>query len=577
MKKYHLFLALLLVAGIPSLLGLQGLVSAGDPLPVVTTLSAISVANSSATLRGTIIPGGSTGSGWFEYGTTSALGSETLSVVLGSGTQAIEFSHSLTGLNQLTTYYYRAVGENKDGETFGNVMTFTTGTPTPTPTPGVEPKISTDPASNIAATSVTLEGRVTPMSSETSVWFEYGLTDTLGAKTGEQTIASSTAEVSFTHSIMQLLSNTLYYYRAVAKNAVGTSLGDIISFKALTVSSSPSPTVSLSSTVSPTSSPTPTPSTTPAPTPVMVILPVVITDPVSAITPTTTMLHGTVNPNGVAANAWFEYGATPSLGSTAGFRSLPTSFSTTSFGETVVGLLPNTKYYYRIAAHNIYGDILGGIVSFTTGKSMSIAPSSSPKPSPSTSLVILPTPSTAPAQPTGLSPVSGTFSAETRSISLSWHSVAGEAVYAVRVEDKTDSVIRDSSNNCPGDPHYVCLDDVRTTSTTVQVTPGHTYNWWVHAVSTKGPASTRWSKTASGSFSVLKETSVTPSPSEAVGTLSPLVEETPVLSPADLDADLATPDQSKSRLSLLGFVAVAALGGFALAWLIFARDRSKES
>lgn len=564
MKKSYQFLALLLVAGMPSLLGLQSLVSAeAEALPVVTTLSAVSVSESSATVRGTIIPGASMGSGWFEYGTTSALGGVTVSVVLGSGAQPIEFSHSFAGLQQNTTYYYRAVGENKVGRTVGNIMLFTTGKPVPTPTPGEKPNVITD-SPIVTGTSVILKGRVHPMGFDTGVWFEYGLTSELGARVGEQTIFD-TKEVPFSHGVTQLLPNTVYHYRAGAKNAIGTSLGGIISFRTSVAGPSPSPTVSPLPTVSPTPSPTPA---------VRVVLPIVVTDPVSAVAPTSAMVRGTVNPNGVAANTWFEYGTTPALGGTSGFRSLPASFSTASFGQTVGGLAPNTTYYYRVAAQNVYGDIRGGIFSFTTAKA--VPPSVLPVPpvripGAVTPRPVSPTPVPAvqPAQPTNISPESGTFSADTRSVTLTWGLVAGDVIYAVRVEDKTNSTARDPRNNCPGNPHYVCINDIRGTSIAISVTPGHTYAWWVHAV-----AQTRVSKPASGRFSVLQ-----PSPSPIViggsETPSPLVEGAPSPS-SELGANLVTPEQSTNRLRLLGFVAVAALGGFALAWLIFGRDRAKE-
>lgn len=565
MKRSYQFLALLLVAGMPSLIGLQSLVSAeAEALPAVTTLSAVSVAESSATVRGAIVPGASMGSGWFEYGTTSALGSATNPVVLGSGAQPIEFSHSFTGLQQNTTYYYRAVGENRIGRAFGNIMAFTTGTSAPTPTPGEKPRVSTEPP-NVMGTSVILKGRANPMGLDTGVWFEYGLTSDLGARVGEQTIASGTAEVPFTHTVAQLLPNTVYFYRAVAKNAIGTSMGEIISFRTSVTLPSPSPTMSPSPSVSPTPSPTPV---------VRVVLPIVVTDPVSQVAPTSVMVSGTVNPNGVAANTWFEYGPTPALGGASGFRSLPASFSTASFGQTIGGLTPNTTYYYRVAAQNIYGDVRGGIVSFTTTRTTTpIFPAPpvrlpgavTPRPASPT-----PAPAVQPAQPISISPESGTFSADTRSVTLTWGPVAGDVTYAVRVDDKTDSTARDSRNNCPGNPHYVCINGIRGTSIAISVTPGHTYAWWVHAV-----AQARVSKPASGRFGVLQ-----PSPSPIVvggqETPSPLVEGVPSPS-SELGANLVTPEQSTSRLRLLGFVAVAALGGFALAWLIFGRDRTKEN
>lgn len=97
------------------------------------------------------------------------------------------------------------------------------------------------------------------------------------------------------------------------------------------------------------------------------------------------------------------------------------------------------------------------------------------------------------AAPTNLKPNGDEFSNDTEEINLSWDSVKGAKFYAVRLEPssarlepgiKTDE--RNSRNNCPNNPHYLCLNNFDSTSIKVPVKSGNTYNWWVHAIDSNG-------------------------------------------------------------------------------------------
>jgi len=100
-------------------------------------------------------------------------------------------------------------------------------------------------------------------------------------------------------------------------------------------------------------------------------LPSVTTLIASSVTTTAATLNGSVNPNGAATDAWFEYGtdsllssyySTPSQSVGSGSTSLPVS-------HPLSGLAPSTRYYYRVAASNAGGTARGTIVSFTTSVS----------------------------------------------------------------------------------------------------------------------------------------------------------------------------------------------------------------
>ncbi|MDO8601042.1 MAG: hypothetical protein Q7R73_05600 [bacterium] len=81
------------------------------------------------------------------------------------------------------------------------------------------------------------------------------------------------------------------------------------------------------------------------------------------------------------------------------------------------------------------------------------------------------------------SPADGTvFPTATYKIVLRWISKPG-FMYAVRVMDHTNAIVRMEGNNCPpGDQYYACVNGLPdgTASFVVRVSPGHEYSWWLH-------------------------------------------------------------------------------------------------
>jgi lysophospholipase L1-like esterase len=82
------------------------------------------------------------------------------------------------------------------------------------------------------------------------------------------------------------------------------------------------------------------------------------------------VLIGTVNTNGAAADAWFEYGTDAALSTwTATPRQAKQPVSTPiSFRASVQEFSPYTTYYYRAAASNRFGVQRGEIQTFPTGE-----------------------------------------------------------------------------------------------------------------------------------------------------------------------------------------------------------------
>ncbi len=76
------------------------------------------------------------------------------------------------------------------------------------------------------------------------------------------------------------------------------------------------------------------------------------------------VLSGSVNGNGLLTRFWFEWGPTPSLGSTSSVKIIFASANTFLTNTAIVGFQPNTEYHYRIGAFNALGTNHGALQTF---------------------------------------------------------------------------------------------------------------------------------------------------------------------------------------------------------------------
>jgi len=302
--------------------------------PSVQTSAASGVSQTSATLNGQVNPNGANTSYWFEYGTTQSLGQSTGSQGIGSGTSLTSINSYISGLSQNTTYYFRAVAQNSYGTTHGSILSFTTtggGIPG-----GNAPSVQTSAASGVSQTSATLNGQVNPNGANTSYWFEYGTTQSLGQSTSMQGAGAGTSWVNAAANISGLSQNTTYYFRAVAQNNYGKTNGSILSF---TTTGGGGGTGSA---------------------------PSVQTLSATGLSQNAATLNGAINPNGASTYYWFEYGTTQGLGQTTAAQSLGAGTTSQNIAGYISGLAQNTTYYFRAAGQNSYGTNRGAILSFTT-------------------------------------------------------------------------------------------------------------------------------------------------------------------------------------------------------------------
>jgi hypothetical protein len=89
------------------------------------------------------------------------------------------------------------------------------------------PEVNTGPASVLSSDSVNLTGLVNPNDQSAEYYFEYGSTPDLGDVTNDYVVQE---ESTIVIKVEALDPETIYYYRIVAANSVGTSYGRTASF-----------------------------------------------------------------------------------------------------------------------------------------------------------------------------------------------------------------------------------------------------------------------------------------------------------------------------------------------------------
>ena len=97
--------------------------------PSALTTAATGVSSNSGTLNGLVNPRGMDTTYYFEYGPSTAYGTQTGTFSAGNGTSALAVSNQLANLSAGTTYHFRVVAMNADGTTRGNDLSFSTTGP----------------------------------------------------------------------------------------------------------------------------------------------------------------------------------------------------------------------------------------------------------------------------------------------------------------------------------------------------------------------------------------------------------------------------------------------------------------
>ena len=183
------------------------------------------------------------------------------------------------------------------------------------------PTATTEPATDVQRTSATLNGTVDPNDAATTYRFEYGTTAALGQATPEQDAGSGGDPVPAEAALDGLSPDTTYHYELVATNTNGTTRGGVKTFR--TEQAPRAPGVTRTGTAQ--------------------------NGPDSAI------VRSTIDPNGAETTYQFEYGRTRSFGSRTPDRTLAEGETGVDVTETLAGLQPFRRYYFRLVATNSAG------------------------------------------------------------------------------------------------------------------------------------------------------------------------------------------------------------------------------
>lgn len=298
--------------------------------PEAETGPATEVKRTSAVLNATVNPDGlNVTECTFEYGTTESLGSDIQCAYLpGAGESGVPVYTVAEGLEEHTTYYYKIKVKNTDGTVRGALEEFTTKP--------AAPSVSTEPPSAVTEHTAKLNGVVNPNGAEvTECYFELSTHVRLGAA---RTVAckslpgSGEREVPVSAAIEELEKGETYYYRLVAVNAYGVTVGRREVFE-----------------------------TPPA-------APIVSTGEVVEVKraggEVSVTLSGSVNPLGKEiTKCEFLYGTTKSHLENAGHAECnhtPAGEEPVRVRATATGLKESKKYYYELVAASEAGEGLGG-------------------------------------------------------------------------------------------------------------------------------------------------------------------------------------------------------------------------
>jgi hypothetical protein len=109
--------------------------------------------------------------------------------------------------------------------------------------------------------------------------------------------------------------------------------------------------------------------------------PLVTTGGAAQVTITTATLTGTVNPRGLTTSYFFQYGTTTAYGTRTPSTSAGKGGAALAAAAQVTGLAPNTRYHYRLLAHNSDGTIAGNDRTFRTPRQpLGLALAAAPNP-----------------------------------------------------------------------------------------------------------------------------------------------------------------------------------------------------
>jgi hypothetical protein len=178
----------------------------------------------SATLNGTVSRDGATITECnFEWGATAAYGEEAqcaeTPAQIEAGVEPVPVHADITGLAENTPYHFRLVVSYSGGSDAGLDVAFTTAN---------RPLIDSAYTSNLTSSSVDLNAEINPNGFDTTYRFEWGTSTSYAnsVPVPDEDIGSATNDLPVSQHLSGLSAGTVYHWRVVATNAIGTRTGE---------------------------------------------------------------------------------------------------------------------------------------------------------------------------------------------------------------------------------------------------------------------------------------------------------------------------------------------------------------
>jgi hypothetical protein len=282
---------------------------------------------------------------WFQYGTTPALGATTPAKQVAGGA-LVPVEATLEGLPPDEIYYYRTVAEGETDRGQPDLAKETLSCQTLLVAPGIEGEPE---SGDVTFSSAVLFGAVNPENASSEYWFQYaayrpGVCETLAACAGAlqtkrlESSAYGVVGVALAASGLQPSTTYLYRLAAVNRSKNGQEQHESVGAEgSFTTPSAPSPFAR--------------------------------TGEVGAVSATSAILNGTVDPGGAGATYAFQVGIDKGAGtvySTVAQGATGAEANVVSESFTLTGLQPGTTYAYKLTIASAYGVSEGVPVTFTT-------------------------------------------------------------------------------------------------------------------------------------------------------------------------------------------------------------------
>ena len=240
--------------------------------------------------------------------------------MIGAPGASNSFGGNALAVDKGTGRLYAASSRSNESESVVQAFTL--------PEPG--PLVEEQGAKDILPTSVSLTATINPENKETTYQFEYGTTPSYGQSTSIKTLAASGFEGEATAiQVDELLPETTYHFRVVARNHCNPSVpteectteGQDQTFTTL-------PAVAIGAQWS------------------------------TAVAANSASVHAELDPLGVEAEAWLEYGTNETYGKVVPLATLGNGFGFISRKALLTGLQATTIYHYRFVARDERDGIL---------------------------------------------------------------------------------------------------------------------------------------------------------------------------------------------------------------------------